>query len=170
MSTPFSFETIFRAPSVQAVLEAYFDPDHLAAQDAVAKLTDRTVVEERQDDRHRFCTWSVRALTQLPLYARPFVEGGRLAYLETMTWRKPDDEIDLTIKPQILGGRVQIAAVYKLTAAGDGQVKRRYGGTISVDVKLISGKIERGILTEIENGMPTMRDCTQAWLLRKYPT
>jgi hypothetical protein len=35
-------------------------------------------------------------------------------------------------------------------------------------VKLLSGKIERAILGEIEKGMPMMRDCTQTWLSKKY--
>lgn len=166
MSTPFSFETVFTAPSVGTVLAAYFDPDHLAAQDAVAGLTDRAVIESHDDDSLRTCTWSVRALTQLPLYARPFVEGGRLTYLETMKWRKRDDSIDLTIQPQILGGRVQINAVYELAEVGERQVRRRYRGEIVVNVKLVSGKVERGILAEIEKGMPVLTECTRSWLLK----
>jgi hypothetical protein len=83
-----------------------------------------------------------------------------------MTWRKADNEIDMTIVPQILGGRVKIAAVYQLAQIGEGQVRRRYKGTITVDVRLISSKIEKGILAEIEKGMPMMTECTQRWLSR----
>lgn len=49
MSTGFSYETVFRASSLEAVLAAYFDPDHLAAQDVVAKLGERKVIEEHDD-------------------------------------------------------------------------------------------------------------------------
>ena len=165
MSTDFSYETVFRAPSLQAVLGCYFDPDHLAAQDAVGGLGNRQVVEDHDDDDTRSTTWTVRALMTLPLYVRPFVEGGQLTYVETMKWRKRDHEIDLTVVPQILGGRVQIAAVYNLAEVGEHQIRRRYRGTITANVKLISGKIERGILAEIEKGMPAMTECTQKWLL-----
>jgi hypothetical protein len=72
----------------------------------------------------------------------------------------------MTIKPEVLGGRVSIDAVYQLTWVGDGQVKRRYAGTVTVDVRLVSGKIERAIVSEIEAGMPTMTTCTQDWLDR----
>lgn len=164
MPTEFSFETLFQAPSAESVLAAYFNPDHLAAQDVVGNLRDRTVVESHEDDDVRTCTWSVHAGTHLPLYVRPFVEGGRLSFREWMKWRKRDGEIDMTITPQILGGRVQIAAIYQLTQVGEGQVRRRYKGTITANIKLISGKIERGILEEIEKGMPGMRECTQKWL------
>jgi hypothetical protein len=168
MSTPFSFETVFRAPSAEAVLAAYFDPDHLATQDVVGELTERKVVEDVDGEAQRKTSWTVRAVRPLPMFARPFVEGGRLSYLETMTWRKRDSEIDLTIVPQILGGRVSVTAVYNLAQIAEGQIRRRYSGEIKVDVKLLSGKIERTILGEIEKGMPAMRDCTQGWLAKKY--
>lgn len=168
MSTPFSFETVFHAPSAEAVLAAYFDPDLLATQDVLGELTDRKVVEDTDGETVRKASWTVRSVRPLPMFARAFVEGGRLSYVETMTWRKRDSEIDLTIVPQILGGRVSITAVYNLVQIADGQIRRRYSGDIKVDVKLISGKIERTILGEIEKGMPMMRDCTQTWLTKKY--
>ena len=164
MSTEFSFESVFRAASVKTILEAYFDPDHLATQDKVAELIDRKVIESREDDATKFMSWSVGSLRQLPSFVRPFVGGGRLSYLETMTWRKAANEIDMTIVPQIGGGRVQIAAVYALSPIAEGQVRRRYKGTITANVPLLSGKIERSILKEMEKGMPAMTECTQTWL------
>jgi hypothetical protein len=169
MSTPFSFETVFRAPSAEVVLAAYFDPDHLASQDKVGGMMDRTVTEDTDSETHRKAAWHVRAVRQLPVFVRPLVEGGRLAYVETMTWRKRDNAIDLTIVPQILGGRVSIKAVYQLSDVGPDQVLRRYAGDITVDVRLVSGKIERYVLDEMTKGMPMMRDCTQTWLSAKYP-
>jgi len=157
---------VFDATGKTAVLAAYFNDDHLATQDKVAELCDRKVVESHDDDAIRSCTWSVRSQRPLPLFVRPFVEGGRLSYLETMIWRKADDEIDLTIVPQILGGRVQIAAVYQLADIAPGKVRRRYQGTITVNVKLVSGKVERAIAAEIAKGMPLMTECTQNWLTR----
>ena len=56
MSTEFSYETVFDASSRTRVLAAYFEPDHLAIQDAVAQLCDREVVEAHEDDAIRCCT------------------------------------------------------------------------------------------------------------------
>lgn len=164
MSTEFSFESVFRAPSVKTILEAYFDPDHLATQDKVANLTDRKVIESREDDATKFMSWHVLSLRPLPSFVRPFIEGGRLSYLETMTWRKGANEIDMTITPQVPGDRVRIAAVYALTPIAEGQVRRRYKGTITANLPLLSGKLERAILAEMEQGMPAMTECTQTWL------
>lgn len=166
MSTPFSYETVFDAAGKTFVLAAYFDDDHLATQDQVAALCDRKVVESHDDDAVRSATWSVRSQRSLPMFVRPFVDGGRLTYLETMKWRKADDEIDLSIVPQILGGRVQIAAVYQLADVAPGKVRRRYTGSITVNVKLLSKTIERAIADEMAKGMPLMTECTQSWLRR----
>jgi hypothetical protein len=166
VTTAFSYEHVFRAPSVRTVLEAYFDPDHLATQDKVAELGERVVTENVEDDKLRKTTWSVASLKPLPGYVKPFVTGGKLRYLETMTWRKADDAIDLVVAPQLAGGRVQIAAVYELAQVGEGQIRRRYAGNVSVGIPLVAGKIERGIIGEIEKGMPTMFACTQDWLER----
>jgi len=166
MSTAFSYEHVFRAPSTTRILAAYFDPDHLATQDKLAELGDRTVVESEETDAIRKCTWRVQALKPLPLFVRPFVSGGRLRYLEAMTWRRADDAIDLIVTPEILGGRVSITATYELSKVGDGQIRRHYHGTINVNVRLLSGKIERGILEKFEESMPMMTQCTQGWLDR----
>ena len=167
MPTEFSFETVFEASSATAILEAYFAPDHLAAQDQIAELAERTLTESSDDASKRYAVWSVRASKPMPMIARPFVEGGRLRYIETMTWRKADGEIDATVQPQLLNGRVLISAVYNLADIGERKVRRLYRGTIRVDASFLSRKIEKAILSEIEKGMPMMRDVTQKWLSRR---
>lgn len=166
MSTGFSFEHVFRAPSAATILAAYFDPDHLATQDKLAELADRAVVESVDDGATLRCSWRVAAEKPLPLFVRPFVAGGRLRYLESMTWRRADDAIDLTVVPEILGGRVQIAAVYELSKVGENQILRRYKGSVTVNIRLLSSRIERGIVNEFEAKMPMMAQCTQGWLDR----
>jgi len=164
MSTEFSFEHVFRAPSPEAVIAAYFDPEHNAAQDKIAQLEDRQVLESHDDSDKKKVTWRVVSQKPLPVYVRPFVKGGKLAFLETMTWNKATNSIDLTVAPDILNGRVQIAAKYQLTQAGEGQVKRKYSGSITANITLLSGKIERGIRDEFQEGIPAMQQCTQTWL------
>jgi len=163
----FRFEHIFRAPSVATVLAAYFDPDHLATQDAVAGLTDRVVTESTDDGARLHTTWRVASSQPLPLFVRPLVTGGRLRYLEKMTWRRADDAIDLVVVPDILGGRVQITAEYKLSLAGEGRVLRQYAGSITAAVRLIQGKLERGIADKMTESMAAMTACTQGWLDRR---
>ena len=166
MSTPFSFEYVFRVPSVATLASAYFDPDHLATQDKVAQLTERVIVEDHETDAARKTTWRVKSLRQLPAIARPFVSGGRLSFLEMMSWNKATNAIEMSVTPEILGGRVSITGSYDLTLVGDGQVRRIYKGAIEAKITLVGGKIERGILESFSEGMPAMAGCTQGWLDR----
>ncbi|HEY5937944.1 MAG TPA: DUF2505 domain-containing protein [Kofleriaceae bacterium] len=166
MPTAFAYEHVFRVASTERILSAYFDPDHLATQDKLAELGDRTVVENEETDAIRKTTWRVQSLKPLPMFVRPFVQGGRLSYLEQMTWRKADDAIDLVVTPEILGGRVSITAIYELTKIDEGQVRRKYAGQIAVNIRLLSGKIERGIREKFDETMQMMTDCTQGWLDR----
>lgn len=164
MATTFRFEHVFRAPSVAAVLAAYFDPDHLAAQDALAGLIDREVIDAHDDAAVRRTSWRVAHAKPLPLFVRPLVSGGRLRLVETMAWRRADDAVDATITPEVLGGRVSIQACYRLTPAGDGQVRRIYEGTITADIRMLGGRIEQAIRSRFEDGMPAMAASTQTWL------
>lgn len=164
MPTEFSYEHVFRAPSTVTILAAYFDPDHLATQDKLAELVDRTVTENHEDEAIRKTTWKVTAAKPLPVFVRPFVKGGRLAYFEAMTWRKKDDACDLTVTPDILNGRVSISATYRLAKIGDNQIRRTYAGKVTANITLLSGKIERGIVAEFEKSMAMMANCTQGWL------
>jgi hypothetical protein len=163
--TQFRFEHVFRAPSVRALVDAYFDNDHSLFQDKVAQLTDRVVVEATDSESARKVSWRVASSRPLPVIARPFVAGGRLSFQESMTWdARTPDRVDTTISPEILGGRVQITGAYQLAMAGEGQVRRVYEGTITAALKLVGGRIERGIHEAFGEQMPAMADCTQRWL------
>ena len=164
MPTEFDFTHTFRADSALSIFRAYFDAEHLALQDKAAGLTDRTVIKSVEDDDTWEASWSVKSTRSLPFFVKPLVEGGRLGFVEWQKWRKKDNEVDMTVTPQILGGRVQIAGVYRLEERGPGSVQRRYKGAITANVKLIGGKVERGILEEFEKGIPAMSNCTQQWL------
>lgn len=164
MATPFSFEHVFRAPSVIAIAQAYFEPDHNALQDQKAELGDRVVVESHETDELKKVTWRVTSLRQLPAIARPFVSGGRLKFLESMSWNRATNAVEMSVVPEILGGRVRIDGSYDLSQIADGQIRRIYKGTITAAITLVGGKIERGILETFTQNMPAMADCTQRYL------
>jgi hypothetical protein len=163
--TQFRFEHVFRAPSVRALIDAYFDNDHSLFQDKVAQLTDRVVTDSAESESARKVSWRVASMRPLPVIARPFVAGGRLSFQESMTWdARTPEQVDTTITPEILGGRIQINGSYRLAMAGEGQVRRVYEGTITAALELVGGRIERGILEAFGEQMPAMADCTQRWL------
>jgi hypothetical protein len=161
--TPFCFEHVFRAPSVAAVFAAYFDPQHQADQDRRLAITERSVLELEDTGEELRRVSRVVPKRQLPLFVRPFVPG-QLYYVERLVWRRAEDAIELEIRPSILQGRAVINAVYRLTQLSADEIQRRYAGSVSVDVALVSSKIERGIVSEFERSMPIAAACTQEWL------
>jgi hypothetical protein len=169
MALQFSLEHVFRAPSIAAVFAAYFDPHQLLLQDRQLEIIERSVTELVDDPRTLRRTCKVVPRRQLPAIVRPFVQGP-LHYVETATWRKRDHEIDIAIWPSLLRrsshGKPTITALYRLSQLPDGRIHRRYTGTVSVDLALVSSRIERGIVAEFERSMPVAAACTQAFLDR----
>jgi hypothetical protein len=161
--TQFCFEHVFHAPSTDVVFAAYFDPSHQVVQDGEMEIVERTVLELVDDGNvlRRVCRVVPRR--QLPVLLRPFIAGS-LHYIETVTWRRALDEIEIDIRPSMLKGRVQILGTYKLDRIGPHQIRRRYAGEVSVDIALIAARIERGIVQELVKSMPVAASCTQSWL------
>ncbi len=161
--TPFCFEHVFRAPDVAAVFTTYFDPDHQRQQDEAIGIIERVVLETVDDGEVLRRTCRVTPQRRLPAVIRPFVAGGTLAYLETATWRRRDDAITLEIRPGLLGGRASIRGVYTLTRKTGG-IHRRYAGEVRVELPVVAGRIERGIVAEFATSMPIAARVTQGWL------
>jgi len=161
--TPFSFDHTYRAASAADVFAAYFDPGLQTEADRQVEIVDRTTLEleERDGVLRRVCRVVPRR--QIPVFVRPLISGN-LHYIETASWRRRDDEIDIEIRPSVLGGRAVIKALYRLSRVGSGLIHRRYQGSVSVDVALFSSRIERGIVADFERSMPVTAACTQAWL------
>jgi hypothetical protein len=161
--TPFRFDHVFRAPSPAAVFEAYFDPAVSDEQDRRVEVASRELLEleDGPDLLTRVCKVAPRR--QLPAIVRPFVDGD-LSYVERLVWHKADDRIEMRIEPAVLGGRVEIVATYRLAAAGPGVVRRTYEGQVSVQVRLVGGRIERGIIEDLGRTLITAAACTQEWL------
>jgi hypothetical protein len=164
--TPFCFEHVFAAPSVSAVLAAYFDDTLQSEQDRCVEIVDREVLElvDTDEELRRVCRVVPRR--QLPALVKPFVSGP-LHYIETVVWKKRADEISIHIRPSMLRGRVQIDASYQLSRVGPNAIHRRYQGAVSVDIAVVSGRIERGIVGEFEKSLPMTAACTQTWLDRQ---
>jgi hypothetical protein len=161
----FSHEHVFRAPSTAAVFAAYFDPTHALEQDRELDIVERVVLEreETRDYLRRVCRVVPRR--QLPALVRSLVSGP-LHYIETAVLRKQEEQIDVTIAPSILSGRAVIAATYRLSPVSSGLIRRRFEGSVTVDVALLASRIERGIVAEFERSMPLAAACTQAFLDR----
>ncbi|HUJ56914.1 MAG TPA: DUF2505 family protein [Kofleriaceae bacterium] len=163
--TPYHFEHVFRAPSTAAVFAAYFDAGHQIEQDRSVEIVEREVLEldDRDGVLRRVCRVVPRR--QLPAIVKPLVNG-QLHYIETVTWRRAHDAMEIDIRPSLLRGRIRISGTYRLERVGPHTIRRLYSGDVSVDIAVLAGRIERGIVAEFARSMPIAADCTQSWLDR----
>jgi hypothetical protein len=168
MPSSFRFEHVFTGGTIAQLFALYFDPARVAASDAATGIAAREVLErtESPDGLRRVC--KVTPARQLPAFMRPFVSGG-LHYVETAIWRRAADRVDLEVRPSLLGGRSKVTSTYSLAVEGDpanGLVRRIYAGSVSVEVALVGGRIERGIVADIERSLAIAARCTQDHLDR----
>lgn len=161
--TPFHFQHEFRAPSPATIFTAYFDPALAAEEDRRVDVVRREVLEleDTPATLRRVC--KVVPRRQLPAIIRPFIPS-ELHYVERLVWTRADDAIDLRIEPSLLGGRVEIASTYRVDQAGPGRVVRTYEGHVSVELRLLGGRVERTIVEDIARSLPIAAACTQEWL------
>jgi hypothetical protein len=152
--TSFCFEHVFRASSTTAVFAAYF-----------AELGEREVLELEDNGEVLRRTCKVVSRRKLPALVRPLTSGD-LHYIERVEWRRSDDTMTIEVRPSLLRGRVQIVGTYTLEPVGPQAIRRRYAGDVSVDIAVLSGRIERGIVAELAKELPISAAGTQDWLDR----
>lgn len=158
--TPFRFEHVYRASSPAAVFATFFDPLHNAEEDRRAGVAARELLEmaDRPEQLVRKArVWPKRTV---PAVLRPIV-GSDISYDETLTWHKALDRVDYDIRPRLLSGRIKIAATYQLTQLEPGQVRRVYEGAVTAELRLIGGRVERGIIEDMTRSMAITAACTQ---------
>ena len=96
---------------------------------------------------------------------RPFFPG-RPHYVETVIWYRDDDRMEVDVRPSLLGGRAHVTSTYRLQMDEPGLVRRTYEGSVSVEVALVGGRIERRIIADIEHTIAISARCTQDYLDR----
>jgi hypothetical protein len=163
--TPFCFEHVFRAPSVDALFSAYFDSELQVESDRAAEIVEREVVELEDRDNELRRVSRIVPRRKLPALVKPLTSG-QFHYIEHVTWKRRENVIEIDIRPSLLQGRVQILGTYRVERGPEGTVRRTYAGHVSVDIALLSGRIERGIIAELGKTMPITAACTQDWLDR----
>jgi hypothetical protein len=164
--TPFHFEYLFRARDPDAVFSVYFDPEHQAAQDQRVDVAKRETLEDVDEGDTRRRLARVYPRRQLPVVIRPLIKGD-LSYDEAIVWHKRDHRIEFDIRPRLLDGKAQILATYRLHQEAPGKVRRVYDGQVTVQVRLIGGRVEKTIAEDLEKSLIATAGCTQEYLDRR---
>jgi hypothetical protein len=158
--TPFRYEHVYRASSPAAVFATFFDPLHSAEEDRRAGVVARELLEMADRPERLVRKARVWPKRTIPAVLRPIV-GSDLSYDETLTWHKALDRIEYDIRPRLLSGRIRLAANYQLTQLEPGKVLRLYEGTVTAELRLIGGRVERGIIEDMAKSLAVTAACTQ---------
>lgn len=141
---------------------ALTSPEHQAAQDRANDVERRELIERFEDATRYRCESRIYPRRQLPALLKPLVKGG-LELHEIVTWDKATDTLVYETTPSILGGRSKIQSRAQIIADGTG-AKRLYKGQVTVEVKLIGGKVERSVVEDMTRSLEVATRTTLAFL------
>jgi hypothetical protein len=163
--TPFSFEHVFPGISPIELLRAFTHPDHQATQDRAGDVERRDIIARTDDTTRYRCESWVFPRRKLPALIRPLVRGG-LEVHEIVTWEKSSDALEIEMQPAVLGGRSRIRTNCRVVADPAG-ARRIYQGTVTVEVALIGGRVEKMVVAELVTSMDAAHRTTMRWLAER---
>jgi hypothetical protein len=161
----FSFEHVFVDVTPLALLRAITHPEHQAAQDRAGDVERRDIIERVDTDEQYRCESWVFPRRKLPALVRPLVRGG-LEVHEVVAWNKRSSELEIAMSPSVLGGRTKILTRCLIDHDPAG-ARRYYRGTVTVEVALIGGRVEKMIVEELGRSMDAAHRTTMRWLAER---
>lgn len=149
--------------AVDAVDRALIDPLFLVRMAELPKLGAATVLEQRRDDdvmvqdvRYLFQAELSRAVTRV-------VNPELLTWVERSTCNLTTHVTDCQIRPDHYDG--MLSGRYRSTIVdGVGGAQRTLTGEIKVRVPLVGGKVERAIISGLEENATAQIGLLEAWI------
>lgn len=138
------------------VEEAFTDPAYLARLAALPKLGEPELLDRAEDGDQVLMSVRYRFVGEVSGAVRAVVDPARLGWIEESTLDRRTHVTTWTIVPDHYGGLLRCSGTYTLledsgTLLEDsGSVIRRAEGEIRVSVPLVGGKVERAIVSGLE--------------------
>lgn len=102
---------------------------------------------------------------ELPGFMKKLVQGA-LTYREKNVFRARDNRMEVETIPSVLADKIVSAGTYWLEPAGEGRVRRVYEGEVTCKIPLVGGKIEKQIVSEVEESYRKTTRFTRDWLAK----
>ncbi|RMG95814.1 MAG: DUF2505 domain-containing protein [Deltaproteobacteria bacterium] len=103
---------------------------------------------------------------ELPGFLRKFVQGA-LAYTERNVFRARDSAMEVETIPSVLPDKLESRGVYRVEPAGPGRCLRIYEGEVRCTLPLVGGKVEKQLVSEIEESYRKATDFTRRFLAER---
>jgi hypothetical protein len=100
---------------------------------------------------------------ELPGFMKKLVQGA-LKYREIDVFTARDDRMEVTTIPSVLQDKITSTGVYRLERSGEARVLRVFEGECVCRIPLVGGKIEKQIVSEVEESYRKTTVFTRDWL------
>lgn len=164
----FRIEQRFRAP-LAAVEAAYVDPAFLARLASLPKLGAPTLLDQVVDGDLVHQKIRFRFTGDVSSAVRRVVDPARLTWVEESTFDRRTHVTTWRIVPDHYAGMIRCAGTFRLTeeddgGSGAGATRRTAEADIKVNVPLVGGKVERAIVSGLEEHAAAEVEILEDWL------
>jgi hypothetical protein len=161
----FRLEQRFRAP-LEEVEAALVDPALLVELSNLPRLGGPEILARSDDGDTVTMSVRYRFVGHLSAAVTAVVDPGRLTWVERSTLDRGTHRTAFRIEPDHYADRLACEGVARLEADGDG-TRRTVEGDIRVRFPLVGGKVERAIVSGLEDHADAEAAIVEAWLDRK---
>ena len=160
------FEIVQRfASSIEDVEAAFIDPGFIEALGALPKLGKPKLVDQLDDPPLFHQRVAYRFTGDVSSAVRRVIDPSRLTWTEESTLDRRTHVTTWHIVPDHYGGMLKCSATSTLVSGDDGaSTTRTTVGDIKVGVPLVGGKVERAILSGLEEHAQMEVDLLDGWV------
>lgn len=144
----FRIEQRFPGP-LQAVEDALIDPAYLRRLSELPKLGQPELLDRSEDGHLVLMSVRYRFVGEVSSAVRAVVDPARLGWIEESTLDRRTHVTTWTIVPDHYGGLLRCGGTYTLSEEGEATL-RTADAEIKVSVPLVGGKVERAIVSGLE--------------------
>ncbi len=141
----------------------FFDEPYNAALYERLKMKERTVLVKTEDDATIHFEQKILPRRDLPAVIKKLVRGD-LGYVETTTYHKGKNYMDVKIEPTLFKDRTDVRARYTITPLAPGKVRRTFEGDIHVDIPFLGRRVEAAVLDDVQRSYDVAAQVTREWL------
>ena len=146
------------------VERALTDPDYLHRLAALPKLGAPELLEQREDGTLLHQRVRYQFAGEVNAAVRRVVDPHRLSWVEDSTIDRVAHRTTWQIVPDHYGSMIRCSGTFQLEAAGEAATRRIAEGEVKVSVPLVGGKVERAIVSGLEEHAAAEQGVMDAWL------
>ncbi len=160
----FSIEQRYAAP-LHEVEEAYCSPELLARLTNLPKVGGAELLDQRVEGEHVLQRVRYRFTGDLNAAVTAVVDPRKLTWIEESDLDRATHRTTWRIVPDNYRDRLQCAGTFQLSETPDGGTLRRFDAEIKVNFPLVGGRVEKAIVSGLEEYAQGEKEVVAAYLL-----